>query len=119
MWEYKGVVISEGLRDPIIINEFPVYKAEITGDDRLIDYDGHLGRWHIFYIECNKSDIDRIQSQLLQGWYTHFWKGNHIIVVYNDRQFQMLKDDKSTWEEAIEHGKAQGIPLEELDFPTD
>jgi len=27
--------------------------------------------------------------------------------------------DKSTWHEAVEHGEAQGIPENELDFPTD
>jgi len=40
-------------------------------------------------------------------------------VVYNDKQFKLLKDDKNTWREAIEHGKAQGIPENEFDFPTD
>jgi hypothetical protein len=40
-------------------------------------------------------------------------------VVYNDRQFELTKNDKKTWREAIEHGRAQGIPEDELDFPTD
>jgi len=40
-------------------------------------------------------------------------------VVYNDKQFELLKDDKNTLKEAIEHGKAQEIPENELDFPTD
>jgi hypothetical protein len=30
-----------------------------------------------------------------------------------------MKADKSAWKEAIEHGRAQGIPEDELDFPTD
>jgi len=55
----------------------------------------------------------------LRGWYAHFWNEDKIIVVYNDTQFTLLKDDKSTWREAIEHGKTQGIPEDELDFPTD
>jgi len=42
-----------------------------------------------------------------------------IIVVYNDRQLKLVRNDKSTWKEAIEHGKDQGIPENELGFPTD
>jgi len=40
-------------------------------------------------------------------------------VVYNDKQFELSRDDRSTWREAIEHGRAQGIPEDELDFAID
>jgi hypothetical protein len=40
-------------------------------------------------------------------------------VVFNDKQFKLNKNDKSTWKEAIEQGKKQGIPDRELDFPTE
>ncbi len=55
----------------------------------------------------------------LAGLVCLFWKGNKIVVVYNNKQFELLKTDKSTWKEAIEHGKKQGIPENELDFLTD
>jgi hypothetical protein len=45
--------------------------------------------------------------------------GETIIVVYHDKQFEFLKGDAGTKREAIEHGKRQGIPEGELDFPTD
>ncbi len=84
-----------------------------------IDYDGHFGRWHIYHVMCSKTEIDKLQPHILNSWYAHFWEGNKIIVVYNDRQFEIMKDDRSTWKEAIEHGGAQGIAEDELDFPTD
>jgi hypothetical protein len=56
---------------------------------------------------------------MLPGWYAHFWREDTVIVVYHDRIFKLDRDDRSTWQEAIEHGKAQGIPEEQLDFPTD
>jgi len=116
---YKGVIIAEGLDDPTIINKFTVYKAKITKDNMAVDYEGHLGRWHIYHVECSKKEIDELQLHILKGWYAHFWKGDKIIVVYNDRQFELLKNDKSTWKAAIEHGRLQRIPEDELDFPTD
>jgi len=117
--EFRGVIIAEGLNDPTIINRFTIYRAEITKNGMPIDYEGHFGRWHIYYVMCFKEEIDKLKPQILKGWYAHFWKDNRIIVVYGDRKFEVLKDDKSTWEEAIEHGRAQGIPGNELDFPTD
>jgi hypothetical protein len=116
---WKGCVIAEGLSDPTIINKFSVYKAEITKDNLPIDYEGNIGRWHLYYVKCFKEEIDALQPYILRGWYAHFWKGNKIIVVYSDKQFKLNKNDKSTWKEAIEHGKMQGIPEKELDFPTE
>lgn len=118
MADFKGIVIAEGLDDPKIINKFAVYKAEITEDGLPIDYDGHFGRWHLYHVTCSKKEIDELQPHILKGWYAHFWQGNKIIVVYNDKQFEIMKDDRSTWREAIEHGRAQGIPENEFGFPT-
>ncbi len=52
----------------------------------------------------------------MQGWYAHFFVQDKLIVVYNDKQFELVKNDRKTWKDAIEHGKAQGIPENELDF---
>jgi len=40
------------------------------------------------------------------------------MMYFNNKQFELDKNDKSTWKEAIEHGKKQGIPEKELDFQT-
>ncbi len=41
MRDWKGGIIAEGLSDPMIINKFSVYKATITKDNMLIDYEGN------------------------------------------------------------------------------
>jgi hypothetical protein len=117
--DWRGSIIAEGLSDPTIINNFSVYKAGITKDNLPIDYEGNIGRWHWYDVRCSREEIDALQPYILRGWYAHFWKGNYIIVVFNDKQFRLNKDDKSTWKEAIEHGKKQEIPENELDFPTE
>lgn len=116
---WKGAVIAEGLSDPTVINKLTVYGAKITEDGVPIDYEGNLGRWHIYQVRCSREEIDALQSYVLHGWYAHFWNDEKIIVVYADKQFELVKDDKDTWKEAIEHGKTQGIPDDELGFPTD
>jgi len=116
--DWKGGIIGEGLSDPMIINKFCVYGASISRDGMLIDHKGNVGRWHGYYVRCSRGEIHALQRYILLGWYAHFWKGNKIIVVFHDKQFELDKNDKSTWKEAIEHGKKQGIPEKELDFPT-
>jgi hypothetical protein len=84
-----------------------------------IDYEENVGRWHGYGVRCSREEIDALQLYILRGGYAHLWKDDKIIVVYNDKQFELDKHDRSTWKEVIEHGKNQGIPEEELDFRTD
>ena len=119
MKDWKGAVITEGLSDPMVINKLSVYKAEITKDNMPIDYEGNVGRWHIYQVRCSREEIDVLQPYVLRGWYAHFWHADKIIVAYNDKQFELVRNDRSTWKEAIKHGKTQRIPENELDFPTD
>jgi hypothetical protein len=117
--EWKGVIIAEGLSDPTIINKFTVYRASISKDGIPIDYEGHVGRWHSYNVRCSREEVDALQPFILRGWYAHFWNQDKIIVVFNDKQFELARNDKGTWQPAIEHGKAQGIPEDELGFPID
>ena len=117
--DWRGGIITEGLSDPTIIGKLSVYEATITEANMPVDYEGNVGRWHGYGVKCSREEIDALQPYILHGWYAHFWKRNKVLVVYNDRQFELSRNDKNTWREAIRHGQAQGIPKDELDFPTD
>jgi hypothetical protein len=39
-----------------------------------------------------------------------------MIVIFHDARFDVNRTDRMTWEPAIEHGRAKGIPNEQLDF---
>ena len=119
MKDWKESIIAEGLRDPTLINNFSVYKAEISKDGMAIDYQGNFGRWHIYKVRCSKDEIDALQPFILKGWYAHFWKRNKIMVIYGDKQFELKRYDERTWRCAKEYGREEGIPENELDFPTE
>lgn len=77
------------------------------------------GRWHLYYVTASDGEITAIQPHVIRGWYAHFWNEKTILVAFNDRLFELDRHDRATWKDAIEHGKRQGIPERELDFPTD
>jgi hypothetical protein len=117
--ELSGCVIAESLSDPTILNRFRTYATWITDEGQPLDARGHTGRWHLQWIRCGLSDVDEIQRGLRpEAFYAHFWHGDRILVVYPDARFEIATDDKSTWTEAIRHGRAKGIPDEQLDFLT-
>jgi len=113
---WKGIVIAESLDDPTIINGLSVFRAEITPASRPQDQ-GKLR--HIYHVKCSDKEINELQPHLLKGWYAHFWKGVRILVVFSESRFDLLRDDRSSWAETVEYGKAEGIPEAELRFPTD
>ncbi len=116
MKKWKGAIVAEGLSDPTVINKLSVYEATISEANMPIDYEGHVGRWHGYRVSCSREEIDALQPYILPGWYAHFWKADRIIVVYYDKQFELLKGDKGRRREAIEHGRAQGIHYRGLSF---
>jgi hypothetical protein len=115
--DFDGCVIGESLRDPTFINRLRVWRAWISRDAALSDDRGTMTQWHIYWVTCSATEIDRIQRELKPWrWYAHFWRGKQMIAVYCDARFQMDPLDRSTWKPAIAHGKAKGIPDEQLDF---
>jgi hypothetical protein len=115
--EFDGCVISESLRDHTLINRLRVWKAWISPHEVLSDDQGTMSLWHVYWISCDATDIECIQRELKPWrWYAHFWRGNRMVVVYCDARFEVDRFDCSTWVPVIEHGKAKGIPDEQLDF---
>lgn len=78
-----------------------------------------LGRWHLYWIQADEEVISAVQREAKRGWYAHFWKGDRLLVVYEDATFDVSRSDRSSWLPAIEHGEHQGIPRDELDFVTE
>ena len=116
---WKGVIISEGLEEPSLLNGFDVYRARISKRDQPIDDRGHKERWHLYWVRATDKQIEALSSQIKDGWYAHFWKDKKkLVAVFRGKKFEFKSRDKSTWNEAVEYGKSVGIPEEQLDFPT-
>jgi hypothetical protein len=116
---FRGVVIAEALKDPTLVNKLRVHRALITDEGAPIDYEGHAGRWHLYWIDADQETISDVQKETKRGWYAHFWDGDRLLVVYDDAIFDLSRRDRSSWLLAIEHGEKQGIPRDDLDFGTE
>ncbi|MGE5673865.1 MAG: hypothetical protein ACM3XM_08250 [Mycobacterium leprae] len=108
MANYLGIVIEQSFQDPTVLQHFSVVVRRPGG-------------WNFLLVEVAEADladlIARMQAAMHRDdkWYAHFFRGHELVVVYHDAVF-LVRTDPSTWQPAVEHGLASGIPLEQLDF---
>lgn len=117
--KWKGVIISESLEEPSLLDEFDVYRVRISKEEELIDEDGNKGRWHLYWVHATNEQIEALSREIKKGWYAHFWNGEKLIPVFHGRKFAFHAKDRSTCKETIDYGKSVGIAEEQLDFPTE
>lgn len=107
---YEGVIITESLVDPNVVKGLTILQEE---------YDQESG-WHLVTVTATETKIGALAEQIKDGpWYIHFWHGDDVIVVFQNKTFNMKHGDKTTWQPVVQYGQSIGIPPEQLDFPTD
>lgn len=107
---YKGTIIENSLSKKDILKKVRVNKTWQDGD------------WILHDVSLDEDQIPELSRSLDDGpWYIHVWyQGkDDVKVIYKDKVFDIKFSDKSTWVDALEHGKALEIPEEQLDFPID
>jgi len=107
MKNYHGILVDVSQKDKSIFNNIKILGQKESGG------------WILYRVEVEDEEIDktieRLQKNMVDGFYFHFYKDNELIVAFKDKVIK-TKTDKSTWNEIIEYGKSQGIPKEQLDF---
>lgn len=108
---YKGTIVEESLLDNRLLNSFRISNVRISNAEKPED------RWHLYEVEATPEQIDELATRLKPtGWYTHFWQGDGVTVVFPNKKFDIKYSDQSTWKDAIAYGESIGIPTEQLDF---
>ena len=108
--QYEGIIVEESLENVDVLRDAQIIKNTVSED----------GEWHIYTVLVSSEYLEQLAQNLKDGtWYAHFWNGRDVIAVFKGETFRFNFDDKSTWEEALAHGRSLGIPEEQLDFPID
>lgn len=111
--EFEGWVVEESLEDSRLLNTLELIGFRISKEDNPAD------RWHLYKVKVSEEDIEAIQKGLKPKWYAHFWTGRKVIAVFKEKKLEFAQEDRKGMEEAVNYGLSQGIPEEQLDFPTE
>ncbi|RUT46563.1 hypothetical protein EJP82_11995 [Paenibacillus anaericanus] len=106
-----GIVIKQSLNDENGLKPF-----QIRANRR-------IGSWDVLYVSVESKELDEsincLQASMVDKyedcWYNHLFKDEELIVIYQDKYFKVSIDHKS-WDEVIQYGLNNGIPMEQLDF---
>ena len=108
---FHAILIDKAFRDPELPENFKIFATRYSKD---LD-------WHLYGVEIEKNNLDKAIKLIQDGmksdapYYTHFYDGEQIIVVFKEKIFN-VKSDKSTWEPILKFGRETNIPEEQLDF---
>lgn len=109
MDNYLGIIVEQSLRDPQVREALQVVAVK------------HGANWSFWLDSAGVGELEEhirvIQTNMVSDeyWYAHYFRGNELVVVFRDAVFRVTTDP-ATWEPAIAHGLARGIPRNELDF---
>jgi len=107
MEEYHGVLVDASQKDKSIFKKLKILSQKKDGD------------WILYKVGVGPKEIEqtikRLQSNMINNFYFHFYKDEELIIVFKKRIFR-VKIDKSTWKEVIKYGVSLNIPEEQLDF---
>jgi len=107
---YHGIIINASQKDQSVFSNIKIIgKHEVPKLN-----------WILYKVEIDSNNIDKLLLKLQDNmfetkYYFHFYRDNELIIVFKDKVFK-AGADKSTWKEAIDHGKLSGIPEKQLDF---
>jgi hypothetical protein len=106
---YEGVIIKDSLEDPSVLDDMEVISHEIEP----------LTNWDIYKVRATPDDFESL-SKIVKPlrYYIHFWKGFDVVVIFRNKIFKYRLGDEASWKRVIEYGLSMGIPIDQLDFPT-
>lgn len=115
---YYGIVESESLNNPLILDKYKVKKVVTE-----FQPNAKTKQWHIFILEILDDSIfslvKEISSEIKYGWYAIFWNDIKTYVVFSNKVFDLKKEQKwlsKGYEAVREYGSKNGVQKEYLDF---
>lgn len=87
---FRGVIISESLKNPTVLNDMNVKKVRVETDN-----ENEAPIWHLFHVELYDALIDSvpeiIANELKPHWYAHFWNESFVYICFSGKVFKTTK----------------------------
>ena len=121
-----GVLIAESIAVPATVDvPFTVRKLERVTPDNISPEQRANGippDWTLLHVEVPDEDAPRLAEQLSRvlgdfGWYADLQTAEETLVAFAGRVFRYGKGDEAGRAEAVEFGRAAGVPEPQLDWP--
>ncbi len=108
-YDYYGVLVTEGLRRPGLLDQLPILETRRTEPWTLV-------KFGLPTADLNGA-LELIQASLIADptYYAQVYNAERLIIVYPDRIFHATPD-RASWAEAVRYGLDKGIPEDELVF---
>ncbi len=116
---YKGFVLSESLKNPLILNDFEKIYVKVESHP-----EAKLKIWHDFKLKIEDNNIDNavkvFAEQIRNNWYVHFWNDNIVYIILSNKIFKIPKEPKQwqskEYQELKEYAVSHGVEERYLDF---
>lgn len=119
----RGVLIAESLRADADLDQLDLSVDRIWRSDAGVEAAGQPLRWTLLRFSVPDDSAQALAERLAEtldvgGWYVDFSTAEETFVVYSGKVFRYPRGDVAGRAEAVDHGRAVGVPEEQLDWPV-
>jgi len=119
----EGSLVAESIRPGASLDDLRLLVRKIARHTRDDTTEDQPGIWTDIVFEADEKDADDLARKLadaldVPGWYADFRSATETVVVYHGKIFRYPRGDAAGRARAQEHGRAQGVPEEQLDWPV-
>lgn len=119
----EGTLVAESIRPGATLDDLRLTVRKIIRHEPDDTAPERPVIWTDIYFEADESEADGLAQKLAAaidapGWYADFRSDSETVVIYRGRVFRYPRGDAAGRERAVAHGRAQGVPEHQLDWPV-
>jgi len=119
----QGALIVESIRPGTSLDDLNLIVRQITRHAPDGTTDEQPPIWTGIYFEVDEKDAEDLTRKLAGvldagGWYADFRSDAETTVVYRGKIFRYPRGNAAGRADAVAHGRVQGVPDHQLDWPV-
>ena len=119
----QGTLIAESIRPGTSLDNLNLIVLQSTRPRPTARPTSSRPIWTDIYFEVDEQDAEDLARKLADvldagGWYADIRSDTETIVVFRGKIFRYPRGDAAGRADAVTHGRAQGVPDHQLDWPV-